>query len=221
MKIFLLALSLISSSYLAAQTSVNQEVNQLNKYTSFLSEPTTEEKSLAPEIKKITYEDHIHEAQSFNVPIIESDEHMDSLVLENKLVPVPEVGEGYRLQKLTHSRAFLNQPAYLLLQEIASSFYKETGKDLSISSLTRTIASQNKLRRVNGNAAKGNSAHNYGASFDISYNKYNEVTGRNYALERMTEGILNQLKEQGKIYFIKERGQPCFHVTIRNTEKEM
>lgn len=221
MKTFLLTLSLISSSYLIAQTSVNQNTIQFSDLSNFLENNQLEEKINLPEIKKIKYEDHIHEAQSFNIPIIESNEHMDSLVLANKLVSVPEIGEGYRVQKLTHSRAFLNEPAYLLLKEIASNFYKETGKDLSISSLTRTVASQNKLRRVNGNAAKGDSAHNYGASFDISYNKYNEVTGRNYALERMTEGILNQLADQGKIYFIKERGQPCFHVTIRNTEKDM
>lgn len=217
MKTFLLTLSLFSGTFLVAQTSLEPNILHINSL-SFDAKEKQEEKNIIPEIKKITYEDHLFEAQSFNIPVIESYEHMDSLVIENKLIAIPEIGEGYKIQKLTHSRAFLNPPAYYLLQEIASSFHKETGKELSISSLTRTIDSQNKLRRVNGNAAKGNSAHNYGASFDISYNKYNDKVGRNYALERMTESILNQLVDQGKIYYIKERSQPCFHVTIRNSD---
>lgn len=218
MKTFLLTLSLFSGTFLIAQTSLEPGHFQLNNFNSIENEVNKqEEKKTTPEIKKIRYEDHLIEAQSFNIPVIESNEHMDSLVVENKLIPIPEVGEGYKIQKLTHSRAFLNEPAYYLLKEIAISFYKETGKELSISSLTRTIESQNKLRRVNSNAAKGNSAHNYGASFDISYNKYNDKVGRNYALESMTESILNELVSQGKIYYIKERSQPCFHVTIRNS----
>ena len=219
MKTFLLTLSLFSGTFLIAQTSIEPSLLHINNFSVNVKENDKQEaKNTNTEPKKITYEDHLFEAQSFNIPVIESNEHMDSLVNDNKLIPIPEIGVGYKIQKLTHSRAFLNEPAYYLLKEIAISFYKETGKELSISSLTRTIESQNKLRRVNGNAAKGNSAHNYGASFDISYNKYSDKIGRNYALERMTESILNQLVDQGKIYYIKERSQPCFHVTIRNTD---
>ena len=219
MKTFLLTLSLFSGTFLIAQTSIEPSLLNINNFSINVKENDKQEaKNINIEPKKITYGDHLLEAQSFNIPVIESNEHMDSLVIENKLIPIPEIGEGYKIQKLTHSRAFLNPPAYYLLQEIASSFYKETGKELSISSLTRTIESQNKLRRVNSNAAKGNSAHNYGASFDISYNKYNDKVGRNYALESATESILNQLVDQGKIYYIKERSQPCFHVTIRNPD---
>lgn len=212
MKSILFSLYLFSGSFLFAQINTNSPV-----YSTFLANDVRiNEEVSTSEIKKITYEDHLHEAQSFDIPLIESNDHLDSLVLMNKLIAIPEIGEGYKIQKLTHSKAYLNDSAYLLLKEISSFFYKESGKDLSISSLTRTIENQNKLRRVNGNAAKGDSAHNYGVSFDISYNKYGDKTGRNYALERMLENILIQMTDEGKLYYIKERSQPCFHVTLRN-----
>jgi len=213
MKSILFTLYLFSGSFLLAQTSVNNYTTLSTLVTEALEQNKS---SITAEVsKKITYEDHLHAAKSFEIPLIENDEHMDSLVHENKLLPVPEIGEGYKIQKLTHSRAFLNEPAYILLKEIAASFYKETGKELSISSLTRTMGNQSKLRRVNGNAAKGDSAHNYGVSFDISYNKYGDKIGRNYAFERLMENMLMQLAEQGKLYYIKERKQPCYHITLR------
>ena len=195
--------------------------NNLYHYISNLPNPSESETVVSEEkeivvSKKITYEDHLHEAESFDIPIILNDEQMDSLILANHLITVPEEGEGYKIQKLTHSKAYLNDTSYLILKEISSAFYNETGIELSISSLTRTLENQNKLRRVNSNAAKGDSSHNFGASFDISYAKYGEKSGRNYANEKILQTILEDFAADGKIYFIKERRQPCFHVTVRN-----
>lgn len=214
MKSILFTLYLFSGTYLLAQTSVKPDFSVLTSLTTISTSDIVKKEET--DIKKITYQDHLYEAQSFDIPLIESNAHMDSLILANKLIAIPEEGEGYKIQKLTHSRAFLNEPTYLILKEIAASFYNETGKEISISSLTRTIESQSKLRRVNSNATKGDSSHNYGVSFDISYNRYSEKVGRNYAFERMMETILSKLEGDGKIYFIKERRQPCYHITLRN-----
>lgn len=225
MKNLLLTISLISGSFMMAQTDASfVSNNNLYHYISNISNTTEtsedETKIVEKEetfvAKKITYEDHLHEAESFDIPLILNNEQMDSLILANHLLAVPEEGEGYKIQKLTHSKAYLNETSYLILKEISSIFYKETGVELSISSLTRTLENQNKLRRVNGNAAKGDSAHNYGASFDISYARYGDKTGRNYANEKLLQSILEDFAADGKIYFIKERRQPCFHITVRN-----
>ncbi|MBF0598191.1 DUF5715 family protein [Faecalibacter rhinopitheci] len=220
MRNLILTLSLLGSSYLMAQTEATFISNNSlpSSGVSVIESEKTETITETTEVKKITYHDHVFEAQSFNIPIIENNEQMDSLILANQLIPVPEDGEGYMIQKLTHSRAFLNQDAFLLLKDISNQFYAETNHKLSISSLTRTIESQNKLRRVNSNATKGESSHSYGASFDISYSKYGEKSGRNYANERVVQALLDRLVEEGKIYYIKERRQPCFHVTVRNTK---
>lgn len=222
MKNLILTISLMSSSYMMAQTdasfvSNNNLYNYIANYPSSNVPSNTETiENEVISIKKVTYEDHLHEAESFDIPIILNDEQMDSLILANHLIAVPEEGEGYKIQKLTHSKAYLNDTSYLILKEISSAFYNETGIELSISSLTRTLENQNKLRRVNSNAAKGDSSHNFGASFDISYSKYGEKSGRNYANEKILQTILEDFTADGKIYFIKERRQPCFHVTVRN-----
>ena len=145
-----------------------------------------------------------------------NNEQLDSLILANHLVTVPDEGEGYKIQELTHSKAYLNETSYLILKEIAHIFFQETNTELSISSLTRTMENQQRLRRVNSNATSGESAHSYGASFDISYSKYGDKTGRNSANERILQAILEDFASDGKIYFIKERRQPCFHITVRN-----
>ena len=183
------------------------------------NEPVSTKSEIAPEKtveKKVTYKDHIFEAESFAIPLIQTNSDLDSLIIENKLIEVPTEGKNYVIQKLTHSRAYLNPAANDMLNIIADSFYQETNKQLSISSLTRTHENQRRLTRVNSNATKGHSAHSFGAAFDISYSRYGNTPGRSAANEKVLEAILNQLVEEGKIYYIKERRQPCFHVTVRN-----
>ena len=220
MKNLLLAFSLLGSTFLVAQTDVSlvssQPIQTFHGPSASIGNDLID---IVEEEKKITYDDHLHEAQSFDIPLILNYEQMDSLILANKLIPVPEENEMFKIQKLTHSKAFLNETAFTILNEISSKFYTETQQQLSISSLTRTLESQKKLTRVNSNAAKGESSHAYGASFDISYSKYGEKQGRNYANERVLQALLDQMVEEGKIYYIKERRQPCFHVTVRNTKK--
>lgn len=218
MKNLLLTLTLLGSSYLMAQTDAAfVSYKSLPSFdVSVIESNSPETITEVKETKKISYHDHVIEAQSFNIPLIMDNEQMDSLILAHQLIPVEEDGIGYSIQKLTHSRAFLNQTAYNVLKDISAKFLQETDHQLSISSLTRTEKSQRSLSRVNSNATKGHSSHSFGASFDISYSKYGNKTGRNYVNERILQELLDRMVEEGKIYYIKERRQPCFHVTVRN-----
>lgn len=227
MKRLLYAVVMMTSSTMFAQSSESVEAYILNmNLTNFKSNTTSNDYSFLGSNttnktvflkEKITYSDHVFEASSFEVPLITDYFHMDALVAENKLVSVPEDTDFYVIQKLTHSRAFLIKPAFDALNEISSKFKSETNTRLSISSLARTLETQRKLRRVNSNAAKGASAHEYGAAFDISYSQYDDgVRGRNYSYESKLQAILDQMVAEGKIYYIKERRQPCFHITVRN-----
>ena len=82
------------------------------------------------------------------------------LVATKKLVAIPEEGNGYTIEKLTHSKAFLNNRAKTVLERIASKFLDENNATITVTSLTRSEESQASLRRVNSNAAKGESSHN-------------------------------------------------------------
>lgn len=169
---------------------------------------------------KITYKDHLEAAQAHRIPMLENYTQMDEFVAEKKLILVPEQGVGYTTQKLVHSKAFLTPKSTEMLTEIAKQFYELTdNKYFTVTSMTRTAETQAKLRRVNNNAAAGDSSHNYGASFDISYVRFNQVVGRNISLETKLEAILKELQEQGKIYYIKEYKQRCFHVTVLGEDK--
>ena len=169
--------------------------------------------------KKVTYDDHLMAAQSFNMSAIESFSDIDGYVILKKLVAIPEEGNGYTIEKLTHSKAFLNPRAKTILEKIANKFLEENSATITVTSLTRSEESQASLRRVNSNAAKGESSHNYGASFDLSYTKFNNKYSYSKTHRDNLEEILKQLQEDGKIYYIKEYKQHCFHVTVRNPEQ--
>ncbi len=158
-------------------------------------------------------------AESFNVPIVKSFDDIEGLVATKKLVAIPEEGNGYTIEKLTHSKAFLNNRAKTVLERIASKFLDENNATITVTSLTRSEESQASLRRVNSNAAKDESSHNYGASFDLSYTKFNNKYSYSKTHRDNLEAILKQLQDDGKIYYIKEYRQHCFHVTVRNPDQ--
>lgn len=133
------------------------------------------------------------------------------------LVRVPTVGRGYHLDKLTHSEPFLLPSAMKALEEMSSRFAeamegtKDEGASIRITSLTRTQSQQKRLARRNANAFKGQSTHNYGASFDVAFidRPDNSVTcgGPSWALQ----SILQDMQEKGRILVIPEGN--CMHIT--------
>jgi hypothetical protein len=93
---------------------------------------------------------------------------------------------------------------------------KKQGNVFTVSSITRTLEDQCRLRRVNSNAALGISSHNYGNSFDISYVRFNGVLKHNPKMEAALEKVLKYYYDLGRIYYIKEKQQSCYHITVKN-----
>ena len=132
---------------------------------------------------------------------------------------IPEVGRGYHLYGLTHSEPFLLPAARAVLEDMANRFAdamegtKDEGASIRITSLTRTEAQQNRLRRRNANAFRGKSSHNYGASFDVAFidRPDESVTcgGPTWAMQT----ILQDMQKEGKILVIPEG--ICMHITPR------
>ena len=162
------------------------------------------------------YDKHLEAARRSGIVPLKNSTHVSSYVKAKKLQSVL-VSRGYRIAKLTHSRPFLTSKANNMLKLIGRTYYTKSKKGyFTVTSVTRTLYDQKRLARVNSNAVTTKlSAHNYGCSFDISYIRFNGRRAVNSRLEKLLEGILKQLQQEGKIYYIKEYREKCFHVTVR------
>ncbi len=161
------------------------------------------------------YKAHIRTARGFGLPPIKDNAQLKIYVKKKKL-STATCSKGCTINNLTHSKAYLVPKANKVLNEISKQFYTKTKSTFTVTSITRTIHDQYRLTKVNENARHGLSSHNYGCSFDISYIRFNKKKGDNPRLEKALLQILTQFQQQGKIYFIKEKWQRCFHVTVKS-----
>jgi hypothetical protein len=188
-------------------------LNRLFKYLFFLLYVIIDRSAVFAQTQ---YDYHLEAARATGIPPLKNQAHITSLVSKKKLVLI-FAGKGYNIAKLTHSRPYLNPRAYKALKEIGAAFYtRSKKKTVTVTSVTRTLYDQQRLARVNGNAVTSKlSSHNYGCSFDISYIRFNRRKAPDARLEKILQDILTQMQRQGKIYFIKEYREKCFHVTVR------
>ncbi|MCD9854954.1 DUF5715 family protein [Epilithonimonas sp. JDS] len=161
------------------------------------------------------YKPHLLAAQNFGVDILENAKSVDKYISKGKFVKVKKKSRGYRLQALEYSRPYLVKKARTTLENMAAKFATDTKSFFVVSSVTRTLEDQCRLRKVNSNAALGISSHNYGAAFDISYVRFDHVLKVNTKLEKELEKVLLYYKNLGHIFYIKEKQQSCYHVTVR------
>lgn len=161
------------------------------------------------------YKPHLLASQNFGVKILENTKSVDKYIANGKLVKVKKKSRGYRLQTLEYSRPYLVKKARTTLEKMANDFAGKTKSFFVVSSVTRTLEDQCRLRKVNSNASLGISSHNYGAAFDISYVRFDHKLKVNTKLEKELEKILEEYKNLGRIFYIKEKQQSCYHVTVR------
>ncbi|MCU7618030.1 DUF5715 family protein [Chryseobacterium sp. PBS4-4] len=165
----------------------------------------------------VLYKPHLDASRSFNVNILKNTSQVQKYINKGKFHTVKKNGKGYKVQKLDYSRPYLVSKAKATLEKIGARFSKETkGHTFTVSSITRTLEDQCRLRKVNANASLGISSHNYGNSFDISYVRFNNKLRPDLKMEVALEKVLKYYVEAGRIFYIKERQQSCFHVTVRN-----
>lgn len=163
---------------------------------------------------RTSYSKHVDAGKKYGV-LLNTNQEIRDRTDQGKLVKVKN-NTGYKVQRLTHSKAVLVPPALQVLKDIGQKFHSNTqGKHFTVTSLTRTVDSQKKLTRTNANATKNTSSHSYGVSFDISYIRFNGVKRGNPALKAQLEKILIDLQKKKKIYFIHEVNSKCYHVTVR------
>jgi len=128
------------------------------------------------------------------------------------LVSVPSSDQFYYLNAIPAGYRYCRPWAKLFLERLSRQFYAKFKQRLRVTSLVRTVASQIRLARLNGNAADAfgslRSSHLTGASLDIS-KRFMSPQGR-----RWIRDVLYSLRKQGYIYAIEEFVQPTFHVMV-------
>jgi hypothetical protein len=163
------------------------------------------------------YVQHLKAAKSHNIELIKNETHLNKYINKGKLVKVKQRGYGWRIGDLSHSHSYLVPKARDILRDISRDFVKITGQNyFVVTSLTRTLHDQNRLRGVNRNASSNDSAHNFGAAFDISYVRFNQKLRTDSKLDKELENLLKTYVKAGKIYFVKEIQSRCYHIIVRN-----
>lgn len=169
---------------------------------------------------------HLSAAKKLGISPLENREQ--SLSMRGSLEEL-ESGDLYTVDSLTHSIPFLVPKAHTLLKTIGQNFLDSLqSKGLNpnkvlVTSVLRTREDVRRLRQRNGNASE-NSAHFYGTTFDLSYNRYVKVEhpdGRPMqdvspdTLKLVLSEVLRDLRESEACYVKYELKQGCFHITAR------
>lgn len=160
---------------------------------------------------------------------LDSREEIDNYLQTGKLVYIGN-SPYFHLDNLTHSMPYLTPHAYHLVNTICLNFIDSLqSKGMQphipiVTSVLRTMDDINKLRRRNGNSVE-RSAHRYGTTVDITYNRFMpimydgslnlEPTRYDFQQKLVLAEVLRDLRLQGLCYVKYERRQACFHLTIR------
>jgi hypothetical protein len=210
----------LKETYTALTSTTPEPPKPVEKFEPIIIEESTVTPDLSiliPE-RVITkeYDNHLVAGENNGFGLIESGEHFQKLINENKLVLINR-GTGYLVDQLTHSHPYVTPKSKTVLEELGVAFQLLTKKEsfFTITSVTRTPEQQTNLRKRNKNATAGISSHSYGVSFDISYIRFNGKKGPNGSAQKDLESVLNEFQAANKIFFIKERQQSCYHITVR------
>lgn len=169
---------------------------------------------------------HLEVAKTVGIRPLEDREEAESM--KEKLTHITD-NEFYVVDSLTHSIPYLVPRASALLDTIGSNFLDSlAAKGLNpnqviVTSVLRTQSDVKRLRRGNGNAS-ANSAHCFGATFDVSWKRFKKVEdedGRplqdvgSDTLKLVLSEVLRDLRQAEKCYIKYELKQGCFHITAR------
>ncbi len=169
---------------------------------------------------------HWQEAESYGLqPLSDTRSHWQ---LNRPIIKVTTCAD-YFLDTLIFSRPYLVPEAAATLREIGHRF-RDTiaargGGDyrIKVTSVLRTPQTVRRLRRRNRNAIDS-SVHQLGTTFDISYASFvasSPAPARSVDdLKGILAEVLKAMREENKIWVKYEVGQPCFHITARNTDSK-
>ncbi|GAB5521212.1 MAG: hypothetical protein RhofKO_34630 [Rhodothermales bacterium] len=121
---------------------------------------------------------HMERAQRLGIVPGAGEDQIDDLLADGRLVEMEEDTTYWIVRDLDYSVPYVVPSKKAMLVELGERFHAQLAEEglppirFEISSLLRTAETQAALRRVNGNAARGTSTHEYGTTIDIAYNSF-------------------------------------------------
>lgn len=215
--LFLLIISFISLTASCKKKDMSLKVNKPRNIHGVISY-----KRSFPDLN----DKHLATAQNIGIQPLEDREEAEKM--KEQLIHIMD-NKFYSVDSLTHSIPYLIPRASELLDTIGANFLDSlASKGLNpnkviTTSVLRTNKDVKGLRRRNGNAS-ANSAHCYGATFDISWKRFQKVEdedGRplqdvsSETLKLVLSEVLRDLRQADKCYIKYELKQGCFHITAR------
>ncbi len=167
------------------------------------------------------------------------------LMRQGRLVPLGDSTQYWVLRKLTHSVPYVTPDARSLLVEMGRRFQAKLDSAglprfrMKVTSALRTDETQAELRKINPNASRIVSAHEFGTTIDVSYERFAvpaeppdangarpvpwemesemlEEVGK--ANGRQIQALLGrsiaELRAQGALMVMMENGQTVYHFTV-------
>lgn len=192
---------------------------------------------------------HLERARLLGIGVLQ-DRAAASVLEENDALVELTSNSYYRVEPLTHSVPFVTRSTAHLLTLLGMRFQAELRRAglppyrYVVTSVTRTMEDQRKLRQTNVNAAL-TSSHFFGTTVDIHYQVFDLPAGnvpviapdsldldepllhkrlhdayremaftRQQKLKAALGRTLLQLQREGKVLVIYERLQPVYHITL-------
>ena len=133
-----------------------------------------------------------------------------------------ESNRYYTISELKYSVPYLVPEACVMLNTIGKCFqdvlaekYPKSQYKIIVTSVLRTGEDVHKLVRRNRWATE-NSCHKHGTTVDISYQKFDKISGREIGAYEMKEVLAIALSElrDNKLCYVKYERRNCFHVTL-------
>lgn len=122
-------------------------------------------------------DDQLVVARRLGVPQPVSAAARERLLSEGRLVPLAD-SRYWTVRSLDYSTALATPDVEALLTELGERFQARLGElglpplRMEVTSVLRTADDQARLRRVNPNAARGESSHMFGTTVDIAYSSF-------------------------------------------------
>jgi hypothetical protein len=193
---------------------------------------------------------HLAAARRLGIPPDSPQDVLERLVREGRLVRLQDTTDLWIVRRLDYSQPLLTPGAEAMLRQLAGRFQAQLAElgapafRLEVTSVLRSAEDQERLRRVNPNAAAGESTHMYGTTLDVAYSafaapaepiartdaaqpaiqplldRYAAAAAEAVAARRSRElqailgQVLRTMQREGHVLVTLERLQPVYHMTV-------
>jgi hypothetical protein len=202
------------------------------------------------DLRRLGNAPQLEAARRLGIPPDSPASALEAFIAEGRLVRLPDTTDHWIVRRLDYSQPLLTPDAVALLTELAERFHAALDAlgaprfRLEVTSVLRSAEDQARLRRVNPNAALGESTHLYGTTFDVAYSafappaepiddggmgggewrpvveRYAALAAETVAARRSRElmavlgQVLREMQREGKVMVTLERLQPVYHMTV-------